>query len=210
MISLHAKVLLGAVPVLLALAGAAFYLRQNRGAAIGGRISVPKMLWLAYTVGLWFFVCPIVALDPGVGRPLRVTLAAFAAFMWLRGFVELFMMHATRNWRAQYGIGHNLSSIALLAGLIAFYGWPVRTPYDHWVLGLVVLLAITLVIETFYAALFRRAVGGQTTGDDATWFAAAGDARFTRINRITAVINVPLYGLLATFIFRSIFRSVLL
>ena len=84
--------------------------------------------------------------------------------MWLRGFVELFMLHVTRNWRAQYGIGHNLSSIALLAGCLVFYGSPVRAPYDRWVMGLVALLAVTLVIETFYATLFRRAVEGRTTG----------------------------------------------
>ena len=202
--TLLTKILLVAALAVLVAIGAVFYLWQNSTARAGGKISRPKMLWLTYVVGLWFFVCPIVALDPTVAVPLRATLGGFAAFMWMRGLTELLMMYLTKNWRPRYGIAHNIASFVLVTAMAAWSLTSGLASYDAWVFGLVVLVAVTLVIETVFAVGFRRVVGDRTTGDDAVWFASAKDERFAGLNRLTAALNVPVYGLLALFLVRSV------
>jgi hypothetical protein len=53
------------------------------------------------------------------------------------------------------------------------------------------MLLFSLAVEVLYAGLFFRAVQGKTTGEDGVWFASAEEARFRRINRITAALNAP-------------------
>jgi hypothetical protein len=52
-------------------------------------------------------------------------------------------------------------------------------------------------LEIYYALAFHQAVEGRTTGDDGVWFATAHEARFRRINRVTALANVPLCAFVA-------------
>lgn len=186
----------------LALVGLAFYRRQNRRGGMGGAISRAKMLWLVWALWVWFIVCPLVAMDAGVARPLRLTLGAFAAFMWLRGLVELFMLYVTKNWIPPYGVAHNLASVALVVG--CGWWWDVVSaavdPWSRWALALTVVIAFSLVIETVYAVGFHRVVRGKTTGDEGLWFASADDPRFRRLVRLTAALNVPLYGFVAAFL----------
>ena len=78
--TLLTRVLLVAALIALATVGVVFYVRQNHPTRAGGPISRPKMLWLTYVVGLWFFVCPIVARDHTVAVPLR----AACRFRWGR------------------------------------------------------------------------------------------------------------------------------
>jgi|SRR6218665_512735 len=204
MLSPLSRVLLPCLVGLCVLAGVLFWRQQNVKKAQGGRISPPKMAWLLYAVFVWFLLCPLVASDAGVHPHLRLVLGGFAAFMWARGAVEMYMLYVTRNWRPPYGITHDVLSLALVLGGLGFYA--VRrdappSPLDVWTLCLLALVTVTLVIEVLYAALFFHAVEGQTTGEDGIWFADEEQARFQRINRMTFACNVPLYaslgGLLA-------------
>jgi len=204
MLSPHTRVLLAVLA--LACAGAALFFRraQNAKGALGGRISGPKVAWLFYAVFLWFLVCPLVALDTAVPVEARAVLGAFAAFMWLRGAAELFMLYVTKNWRPPYGVAHDVACIALvLGGLVWGRTWwlgPLDT-VDTWALALVGLVLVSLFVEVAYAALFFHAVEGRTTGDEGIWFADQEQARFRRINRLTLALNVPLYaGLVALLI----------
>jgi hypothetical protein len=186
---------------ILALA-ALFGRRQARAGVTGGAISRPKLAWLAFAVLLWFLVVPLIALDPGVQPAPRLLLGVFAAGMWARGLAELFMLYVTRSWRPPYGVAHDVACLVWLVGGLLF--WPENRavgagPLDPWVLLLLVLLVASLVVETLYATLFFRAVRGKTTGEDGVWFASDEEARFARINRLTAVLNLPLYATLAFF-----------
>jgi hypothetical protein len=194
---------IAAAAILIAPLAAWFGRQQNRRAAIGGAISGPKITWLAYAIMLWFFVSPAVACDGGVHRHLRALLALFSVLMWLRGGVELLMMYRWKNWRPPYGITHDLLClVVLVAGGIwarAAVGGE-ASPLDRRVLGLVALLTASLIVEVMYAALFFHAVAGRTTGEDGVWFASQEEARFRRINRITAALNLPLYAGLLGFV----------
>ncbi len=173
-----------------------FHRKQNARGARGGRISGPKVAWLFYAVYFWFFVCPLVALEPNVSPAPRTVLGLFAAFMWLRGLAELYMLYVAKNWKPPYGVGHDVLCILLVLGGLAWQREHLRgplTPVDGWALALVGLVLVTLVVEVLYATLFFQAVEGATTGEDGIWFADEEQARFRRINRITLACNVPLY-----------------
>jgi hypothetical protein len=181
---------------LCTLLGLLFWRAQNVRRARGGRISAPKLAWLLYAVFLWFFLCPLVALDEGTHPGLRAVLGAFALCMWLRGLVELYMLYVSRNWRPTYGIGHDVLCIALVLGglVLTRHHWagPLAAR-EVWGLMLVGLVLVSLGVEVLYAVLFLHAVEGRTTGEDGIWFADEAQARFRRINRLTLALNVPLY-----------------
>lgn len=187
-----------------ALAGVVYHRRQNRGAArLGGAISRAKAIWLAYAVFLWFFLCPILALSPAVAPPVRALLGAFAAFMWVRGVLELVLLYWTRSWTPPMGIAHDLACLALLLGGGAWL-WPdlaaLERPLDRWTLGLLGAVVVSLVCETIYAFTFHRIVGGRTKGDEAVWFAPEDDPTFRAINRTTAALNAPQVAFLLLFL----------
>lgn len=195
--------LLVAALVVVAL-GLIFLNRQNRKGGLGGRISRPKLMWLLYAVYFWFVVCPVLALDSAVPRPMRLILGVFAAGMWLRGLAEMVMLYVTKNWRPPYGVAHDVFSMVVVGLGLVFYRdeWDaLRGTLPLWTFALLVVLLASLAIETYYAAAFFRAVEGRTTGDDGLWFADEDDARFRRINRVTTVFNVPLYGFLLVYLF---------
>jgi hypothetical protein len=189
--------------VLLGVSGAATWFgRRQEAGANGGRISGPKLLWLAWTIAVWFLVAPIVAFDPVVALPLRLALAVVGGSMWLRGVAELLLLFVFKHWRPPYGIAHDVFTLAALLGWCA---WEAATlvaveGYDRWVLGLVVGVAASLVMEIVYAVWFLRIVGKKTVGDDALWFADPEEARFARLNQVTFTANVPLTLLVLAFV----------
>ncbi|MCO5168215.1 MAG: hypothetical protein M9894_17885 [Planctomycetes bacterium] len=178
-----------------ALAGALYHRRQNRpGARLGGAISRAKAVWLAYAVFLWFFLAPILALSDAVAPPARALLGAFAAFMWLRGVLELVLLFWTRSWTPPMGIAHDLACLVLLAGGGLWLREDLAAldrSFDRWTLALLAAVAVSLVCEVIYALTFHRLVGGRTKGDEAVWFAPEDDPTFRAINRLTAALNAP-------------------
>ncbi|MEW6431152.1 MAG: hypothetical protein AB1730_06550 [Myxococcota bacterium] len=185
------RALLSLSAVLCTLAVAWFAGAQNRGGKLGGRISLPKRVWLTFTVWSWLFECAALAFDGGLPAGFRVVVGVHAASMWLRGVVELLMLYRWKNWRPPYGVAHDAFCIATVLALSAVYRAELTGVLGAWGPAFVGMLVFGLAVELVYAVLFFRAVEGRTTGDDATWFAAEGEARFDRINRLTTALNVP-------------------
>ena len=189
--------------VIAAVLGRRFYLRQAEGAT-GGRISLPKIAWLVYPIYAWFLLCPLLALDPGVPRGVRLVLGAFAVSMWLRGAIEMYLLYKVHRWRPPYGIAHDAFCLALIGGLTA-WSWDEVTLEGSagrcWMF--VAVIAASLVVEILYAALFFQAVHGKTTGQEGIWFADEG-ARFRRINRITATCNAVLFSATVVFLISTL------
>lgn len=190
MSSLTRALLLGSA-VLCTLAVAWFAGAQNRGGKLGGRISLPKRVWLTFTIWSWLFECLVLALDGGLPFGFRVVVGVHAASMWLRGVVELLMLYRWKNWRPPHGIAHDAFCIVTVLVLALVFREELTGALGAWGPAFLGMLVFALAVELVYAALFFKAVEGRTTGDDATWFAAEGEARFARINRLTAALNVP-------------------
>lgn len=174
--------------------GLRFRAKQNAGhGAKGGKISNPKVLWLFFAIWFWFIECAVLFFEPALPWPYRVIVGMHALSMWLRGAVELVMLHVTKNWRPPIGIAHDALCIALILGTAVFAGSSLAElgAWGWWAPALVVMLLVSLAVELLYAALFFRAVEGKTTGDDGIWFADPESERFRRINRITAACNAP-------------------
>ena len=206
-LSQFTKLSLLAGAVLVLLFGLGFLRQQNSKAGLGGRISKPKLLWLLYAVYFWFLVCPLLAFEAAVPRPIRFILGGFAAVMWLRGMAEMFMLYVSKNWRPPYGVAHDVFSMVLIVlGLLVYRDhWEALGPgVPQWSFVLLLVLLGSLAVETYYAAAFFRAVEGRTTGDDGLWFADEKDPRFRRINLITTVVNVPFYAFLLISLFALI------
>src|SRR5947207_8939496 len=121
--------LLGAIAALLAVS-VVFYLRQNFAGQIGGRMSLPKLLWLDYALIAWYLL-PIAfwrspRIEPALRRIYGAHLASFAA----RGLIELFMLYVAIAWKPPYGIAHDLFNIALISALIGAARSPLRERRD--------------------------------------------------------------------------------
>lgn len=203
MLAVSTRTILLVSILLMGLSAVIFYRRQSAEKALGGRISPAKLAWLAYAVFVWFIVCPLLATDEHVAPPLRIVLGIFAVWMWCRGVVELFMLYVTKNWIPPLGIAHDLLSLVLVAAGSLLYRQEIgalHRPFDHWILGFMLCVVCSLGLETVYASLFHQAVQGHTTGDQAVWFVNKDDARLTRVNRLSALCNVPLYGYLILFL----------
>lgn len=193
MFSLATRIGLGASLALCVLASRWFRSKQNRAHAMGGNISNPKLLWLFFAIWFWLFECAVLACEPSLAVGYRVILGVHAASMWLRGVVEMVMLYGTKTWRPPLGIGHDvLCLVTVLALGVAFrHQLPLDGPWGLFAPALVVMLVFSLGVEVLYAALFFKAVEGQTTGEKGVWFASEDEARFRRINRITAAFNTP-------------------
>lgn len=165
-----------------------FRRRQNRAGTRGGKISNPKLLWLFFAIWFWLFECPVLAFEPSLPFTFRLILGVHALSFWLRGGVEMLMLHVTKNWRPPYGIAHDvfcIVTVVVLAVVLQTGDWEPM----HWLF--LSALVFSLAVETLYAWLFFGAVKGKTTGDDGVWFASEDEARFRRINRLTLALNTP-------------------
>ena len=187
--------------------GMLFYINQNRAGKMGGKIAPAKMAWLIYVVYLWFVLCPLMLLHPYLQLPIADLVWFASGTMWIRGIIELFMMYVSKNWKPPYGIAHDIFSF--LGMLVGFYLISQKTiqyqQIDIWVMVLLGVIAFTFLVETVYATVFYRLVGGHTVGEDAVWFAEQNNPKFKQIVRWTAIINVPLYLFLIVFLAVGVF-----
>ena len=193
MFQLTTRIALGSSVGLCVVAALWFRHQQNRAHVMGGKISNPKLLWLFFAIWFWLFECAALAFEPSLPLSYRLIFGVHAASMWLRGAVEMFMLYVTKNWRPPIGITHDVVCLLTVLSL-AFHsnnlgersgGWGLFAP------ALLVMLVFSLLVEVLYAYLFFQAVEGKTTGDKGIWFASEDEARFRRINRITASFNAP-------------------
>jgi len=202
-LALSTRLGLAASIVLVGLMVWRFSAQQNAprggGAKMGGGMSRAKALWLLFTLLFWFFLCPLLALDPLCPSPWREALLWFAASMWARGLIELYMLYKTKSWRPRYGIAHDVLCLALLPAVAAWSGLPAAlgAGWARMSAAVVAVAWCSLCVELLYAAWFNQLVAGKTTGDEGIWFADQESARFRRVNRVTALNNLWLYAFYA-------------
>ncbi|MBW3572754.1 MAG: hypothetical protein KY467_16790 [Gemmatimonadetes bacterium] len=191
------------VPVWVLVAGAvtaavfAFARKQNRGERIGGAMSLPKVLWLNYTLVSWFVIPAALLRRQGLSPGTRAALTAHLLSFTARGGAELWLLYRTRSWKVAYGVGHDALDLALVSALMRRgrgrrWGRADAVARQH-------LDAIrgTLLFEMVFASLFHRAVAGKTQGEDGIFF-ASDEPRFRRINALTAAVDVAAYARLMT------------
>ncbi|MFN8546405.1 MAG: hypothetical protein U0527_00150 [Candidatus Eisenbacteria bacterium] len=172
----------------LGMVGVLFRQAQAAG-ALGGPISIPKQLWLCYTIFAWFVLPAIFAASRELAVPLRQAYRAHLLLWGARAVIELWLLYVTIGWTPLYGIAHDLSAIALLSY------WIRRTrdvPGDsgwarlarHWMHA----IRLALLPEILFAAWFRQANGGRV----GIYFADES-ARFAAINRVTLLVVIAVY-----------------
>jgi hypothetical protein len=190
------------VPVWLLVAGAVsavvyrFARKQNRGERVGGPISLPKSLWLNYTLLSWFVIPAALlrreGLSPGNRAALRAHLLSFTA----RGAAEMWMLYRTHSWRCAYGVGHDAVDLAMLSVMMRRR----RVQGGEGINGVarrhLDSIRGTLVAEMVFASLFNSTVAGKTQGQDGIYFASE-EPHFRLINNLTAAVDVVAYARLA-------------
>lgn len=187
--------------------GAAFRARQNKGDIVGGDISWPKSLWLAYTVTTWF-ILPLLLLGfahlsnstPLLPTPWPTTLSvAFIVHLaswWIRGPLELFMIYKWFNWSPRYGIAHDLAHAAFLILVLAtaFLNSEINLWFASPVAAIAALFVFVTIFTTFAETLFAFLfLHERTKGEDLLYF-ASDEPRWLMINRITTTVVVLAYG----------------
>ncbi|WP_420127461.1 hypothetical protein [Longimicrobium sp.] len=190
------------VPVwLLAAAGVSalvyrFARKQNRGERVGGPISLPKSLWLNYTLLSWFVIPATLLRRQGLSPANRAALQAHLLSFTARGAAEMWMLYRTHSWRCAYGVGHDAVDLVMLSVMMH----PSRAESREGVNGVarrhLDSIRGTLVAEMIFASLFNSTVAGQTQGQDGIYF-ASDEPHFRAINNLTAVVDVVAYARLA-------------
>jgi hypothetical protein len=164
----------------------AFYHRQNSGEHLGGPISLPKTLWLAYAVAAWlvvpFFLWRDERLDARVRR-------LFGVYWWLwivRGAVELVLLLGFQHWTPLYGISHD--ALCLLALFWLQRGVRPNDVLSRRALRFSGALIVSLCAEIAFASMFW-----QTGAHEQAVYFAAGTAQWGYINLVTWLALAALY-----------------
>ncbi len=171
--------------------------RQNMPCRLGGPICLSKAFWLHYTLFTWFFFVPYILWQlPEAPVSYRAVWWSLTASFWIRGVAELYMLFVSRNWTPIIGISHDLFTLALMVGTLAYTGLPEGAPpVLSWFTA---SLFLSVVVETHHAHSFFKIMKGRTAGDEAMWYAHEGDPRFRTIILTTTVFNWILYAGLAS------------
>jgi len=173
----------------------AFGRRQNRTRCMGGPISLPKTLWLNYTLLSWFVVPGALlgrrGLSPGARAALTAHLLSFGA----RGAAEMWLLYRTHSWKVAYGVGHDAIDFVLISALMR-RGRENGRPADRLARRHLDAIRGTLMAEMVFASLFHASVKGKTHGEDGIFF-ASDEPQFRRINALTATVDALAYPRLA-------------
>jgi hypothetical protein len=168
----------------LALLGAVaawFYVRQNAGLQIGGEISGPKMLWLAYALAAWFVMPLFLWADQRLDWRVRRLFGALWLVMVGRGVAELLLIYGVGHWRPSYGITHDLFCLAVI--------WQMRRGVrptnvaSRRALQFSGSVAVALVAEIAFAGMFLQT----GAADERIYFASSAE-RWRFINLVTSLV----------------------
>jgi hypothetical protein len=183
--------------VLLLLASLAFMALQNSSHAVGGHISLPKALWLDWTLTT-FYVVPLFLWKNSALNPANRYLFGwlFLSFV-LRGVAELVVIYATHDWRCIYGISHNAFTLALAAFLYLRLPRQLLTA-DRRALGFLLIYVTTLVFESINAWQFSL-LANPANG---VYFAAA-TPHFAFVNHLTWVELTCLWPWFCWFLWKT-------
>lgn len=174
----------------------AFARKQNRGERVGGPISLPKSLWLNYTLLSWFVIPAELLRREGLSAGNRAALRAHLLSFTTRGAAEMWMLYRTHSWRCAYGVGHDAIDLAMLSVMMRSGRDGSREGVDGIARRHLDSIRATLVAEMVFATLFNRTVAGQTQGEDGIYF-AGDEPHFRMINNLTAAVDVAAYARLA-------------
>ncbi len=189
--------LLGLLAVLAAVC-AAFYLRQNAGGQIGGRMSLPKILWLGYALAAWFLLPLYFWRSPRLPAALRRVYGWHLASFGTRGVLELWLLYGVHAWIPPYGIGHDVFHILLLTGLAARTPGKETHPEAAGARRFLTSIRLALVAEILFAGLFFLVVRDAVRGPEGIWF-ASDEPIFRWINGLTwTAVLIGLADLLRT------------
>ncbi len=183
-------------PLVSCLLAAHFYRRQNGSKAwTGGPISVPKAMWLSYTVTTWFFMPIWLLLSGSVPQPLIYFFYFHLLSWWIRGPLELVMIYKWLNWTPKYGMGHDLFHILgcfyfLQSAQLELMNIDLSLANKLALIFCLIILAST-VAEIWFAYLFFTTRSNQEK-DDNIYF-ASDDPKWKFINRATASVVYPAY-----------------
>ena len=108
------KIAYWSIIIALVAIGGIFYWYQNYADGLGGKIALPKLIWLAYALWFWYFLPLLLGVDRRINSALRKAYWIFWSNMLIRAFVELWLMYGTQTWHPYLGITHNLFSIFLV------------------------------------------------------------------------------------------------
>lgn len=180
-----------------------FARKQNRGERVGGAISLPKSLWLNYTLLSWFVIPAELLRREGLSAGNRAALRAHLLSFTARGAAEMWMLYRTHSWRCAYGVGHDAIDLAMLSVMM-------RSGHDGSSVDGVARrhldsIRATLVAEMVFATLFNSTVAGKTQGQDGIYF-ANDEPHFRAINNLTAVVDMVAYARLAM-VMRDLLRT---
>ena len=188
---------------ILGLLSMLFAWQQNLGILVGGEISLPKILWLNFAVGV-FYVIPFClwrnhSLDPNLRRLFGWVCASFAA----RGVVEFPLLYFAEAWKCGYGIAHDGFTFLLVMGLRLRQAAAISVA-DRRAFFFATLLQTTLLVESAMAWAFSR-LASPAHG---VYFASDAEA-FRAINQATWLAVGVLYPMLAGFLWmaRDDFRA---
>ena len=87
---------------------------QNRLGFMGGRIALPKLLWLATAIWAWYIQPLLLLADSRLKGLERPAIVGLLLLMGVRAVVEGGMLYGTRNWNPIYGVAFNFLVMAWL------------------------------------------------------------------------------------------------
>jgi hypothetical protein len=173
----------GALGGLLA-AATAFYWLQNDYRPVGGAISWPKLVWLAYAILLWFLLPVLACADPRLDARWRRPFLALFLLMLARGLVEGWMLYVALNWSPWYGIGHDLACAAVLVGYALLLRRRATSRLERLMLLHLSVTALMFVPEIYFAWYMQAHF--DTQGADAVYF-VPDDPAYAVVLRVTKV-----------------------
>ncbi len=177
-------------PMLLILLALIFRKKQNKGEFVGGEISLPKSLWLSYTIGSWFLF-PLILLSYDIAIGLQYVLIFHLISFYIRGVLELFMIYKWYNWSPFYGISHDLFHLLGVVFLFLFF-WPqeisrITLIGIFYIFGII----ISVCFESLFAILFYKIRGKEK---HKVYF-ASNSSEWKTVNKITWFAVILCYGL---------------
>lgn len=158
-----------------------FYWRQNAPGSAGGDIAFVKALWLYCVIVFWYLLPAAWLLDTSLSRVARLACATLLASMVLRAVVELVMMYGFDSWKHDYGIGHDVASIALCLVLAV-----VLRHDESWLPRFFAYCAILFAFETWFAMYLKRV----SNADGSVFFLPSSDAHATILQATTVIVSV--------------------
>lgn len=143
------KLIYWALASLLFVAGVIFFYWQNSDSGIGGKIALPKLIWLADALWFWYFLPILIGIDSRISPNLRWAYWIFFGNMVLRAIAELWMMYVSHNWHPYWGISHDVFSVILILGLL--FRTQSKTELDNNIDFNFKITGLMFLIESYFA-----------------------------------------------------------